>query len=749
MAESDMDKNELMVEEAYQKLLESYEHSNHRKKFEVINKAFQFAMQAHKGVKRVSGEPYIMHPLTVALIVSKEMGLGSTSIAAALLHDVVEDTDYTVEDIKNLFGEKIAQIVDGLTKISGGIFAQADSEQAENMRKLLLTMSDDIRVILIKIADRLHNMRTLDSLLPAKQYKIAGETMYLYAPLAHRLGLFSIKSELEDLSFKYEHPQEYKQIQQKLDDTVVNRELSYDHFAEPIKSKLDELDFAYSMIQRTKSIYSIWKKMKAKNVDFGDIYDIFAARIVFEPKPDIDVKKQCWDIYSVITDIYVIRPDRIRDWISHPKANGYQALHLTVMGPDGKWIEVQIRSKKMDEIAEKGLAAHWKYKDNVQEQAELDLWLKKIQEVLETPSGSAMDFLDTIKLNLYASEIFVFTPKGETKTMPQNASALDFAYEIHTNIGDHCIGAKVNHRLVPISHRLRSGDQVEILTSHAQKPKEEWLNFVTTAKAKTKIYASLKRERRDQIKEGELLFHELIEKTGIGDVGQVVDKVLSYYDLEKKEDFFYALAAKKLTLPENIKNILKDKSDNFFIRYMKKAFSSGSAGNKEEDKSSPKAPGSGKVRFNRKKTYTLSEEDFNNKTLMPASCCKVVPGDDVLGYVRDDGRLEIHNRSCSNAVSLSSRFGDRIISCEWADHKTMTFPATIELRGIDRMGVLNNITEAITKDLSVNMKRLLIESKDEYFEGTIEVYVHNVTDIQVLINRLQKIKGIKQVHRTE
>ncbi|MDR0546416.1 MAG: RelA/SpoT family protein, partial [Dysgonamonadaceae bacterium] len=478
-----MKEEDEIVQKAYEALLDSYGRSNHRKKYEIINKAFQFANQAHKGVKRRSGEPYIMHPLAVAMIVSEEMGLGSTSIVSALLHDVVEDTDYTVEDIENLFGAKIAQIVDGLTKISGGIFAEAASAQAENMRKLLLTMNDDIRVILIKIADRLHNMRTLGAMLPAKQYKIAGETLYLYAPLAHRLGLFAIKSELEDLSFKYEHPDEYNQIQAKLAETETNRERIYEHFAQPVKNSLDELGYQYKMQNRIKSIFSIWNKMQAKKVSFEDIYDIFAVRIVFEPKLDMDVKRQCWEIYSAVTDLYKLRPDRIRDWISQPKANGYQALHLTVMGPDGQWIEIQIRSSKMDDIAEKGFAAHWKYKehgsDEIQEPTELDHWLEKIQDILEAPSPNAMDFLDTIKLNLYSSEIFVFTPKGEIKTLPQNATALDFAYEIHTNVGDHCIGAKVNHKLVPMSQRLSSGDQVEILTSNSQNPQTEWLNFVT------------------------------------------------------------------------------------------------------------------------------------------------------------------------------------------------------------------------------------------------------------------------------
>ena len=468
-----------MVQDAFNALLEDYMKSNHRRKVDRITKAFEFAKQAHAGVKRRSGEPYIMHPIAVARIVCREMGLGSTSICSALLHDVVEDTEYTVEDMRNMFGDKIAQIVDGLTKISGGVFGEKASAQAENFRKLLLTMSDDIRVILIKIADRLHNMRTLGSMLPAKQFKIAGETLYLYAPLAHRLGLFTIKTELEDLSFKYEHPQEYEAISSKLQATEELRNQLFEHFAAPVHEKLKAMGLQYEMRARVKSVYSIWNKMETKGVAFEDVYDIYAVRIIFDPLPGVDEKNQCWDIYSAITDIYRIRPDRIRDWVSRPKANGYQALHLTVMGPDGQWVEIQIRSRRMDDIAEKGFAAHWKYKEsNVEEDTELDKWLQTITEILESPNPNALDFLDTIKLNLFSSEIFVFTPKGDIKTLPQGATALDFAYALHSDIGNKCIGAKVNHRLVPLSHPLSSGDQVEVLTSRSQEPQAEWPRLV-------------------------------------------------------------------------------------------------------------------------------------------------------------------------------------------------------------------------------------------------------------------------------
>jgi len=741
------EKEEDKVLKAYEDLLSSYAQSNHRKKFEIINKAFKFADQAHKGVKRRSGEPYIMHPLAVAMIVSEEMGLGSTSISSALLHDVVEDTDYTVEDIKNLFGDRVAMIVDGLTKISGGIFAEAASAQAENMRKLLLTMSEDIRVILIKIADRLHNMRTLGSLLPAKQYKIAGETMYLYAPMAHRLGLFTIKTELEDLSFKYEHPEEYRQIEQKLAATAANRERIYEHFATPLKKTLTQIGYTYKMQERVKSTYSIWNKMQLKNVNFEDIYDIFAVRIVFEPKPDMDVKKQCWEIYAAITDLYKLRPDRIRDWISHPKANGYQALHLTVMGPDGQWIEVQIRSTKMDEIAEKGFAAHWKYKGNgvdndVQEQTELDHWLEQIQDVLGTPSPNAMDFLDTIKLNLYSAEMFVFTPKGEIKTLPQSATALDFAYEIHSNVGDHCIGAKVNHKLVPFSHKLSSGDQIEILTSQSHLPKEDWLNFVTTAKAKTKIESSLKKQRKEKAKNGEQILNEFLGKAEIETTVQVLDKFMSFYGYAKRDDLFYAIAEKKIEFPENPQKVLKEKTDNFFVRYMKQAFNVGTSSKDTEEKNVEIDI----TKIDKKKNYILKEEEFQ-KNFITQSCCNPIPGDDVFGFIRDDGRIEVHKRSCQPALTLKSRFGDRIISCDWAGHKTFSFPSTIKIKGIDRMGVLSDITQVITTDLSVNMRKLMLESNDGLFEGWIEVLVYDVADINKLSSQLQKIKGIKSVVR--
>ena len=740
-----MTADEKMIQDGFNELLKDYLNSNHRRKVERITKAFNFANQAHAGVKRRSGEPYIMHPIAVARIVCREMGLGSTSICSALLHDVVEDTEYTVQDISDMFGPKIAQIVDGLTKISGGIFGEQASAQAENFRKLLLTMSDDIRVILIKIADRLHNMRTLGSMLPAKQFKIAGETLYLYAPLAHRLGLFTIKTELEDLSFKYEHPQEYDFIEQKLQASEESRNKLFEHFAIPVDKKLKEMGLHYEMKARVKSAYSIWNKMESKGITFEDIYDLYAVRIIFDPLPGVDEKNMCWDIYSAITDIYRIRPDRTRDWVSRPKANGYQALHLTVMGPDGQWVEIQIRSRRMDDIAEKGFAAHWKYKEHsVEEDTELDKWLQTITEILESPDPNALDFLDTIKLNLFTSEIFVFTPKGDIKTLPQGATALDFAYALHTNIGNKCIGAKVNHRLVPLSHPLASGDQVEILTSRSQEPQAEWLNFVTTAKARSKIDAVLKRARKDAAKAGEEKVIAAFKRSDMEASTSNLDKLCMYFGFSKREEFFYAVEKGDVTLPENIKKLLKEKTDNVLFKYVKQALGVGVKNNKEkEEVQKEEKP---KAKYDKSKPYILREEAFERNYVI-AECCKPIPGDDALGFINDDGNVVVHKRSCPIAMRLKSSFGERILNTEWSSHKNASFEATLEVKGIDSIGVLNTITKTISDDFNVNIMRLLIEAKDGVFEGKIKMKVHDVEDIQKMCVTLSKIKNIKSVGR--
>ncbi|MDF9829125.1 RelA/SpoT family protein [Parabacteroides sp. PF5-6] len=733
-----------LIQAEFDALLEEYLQSNHRRKVERITKAFNLANQAHAGAKRRSGEPYIIHPLAVARIVCGEMGLGSTSISAALLHDVVEDTEYTVEDIKNMFGPKIAQIVDGLTKISGGIFGEQASAQAENFRKLLLTMSDDIRVILIKIADRLHNMRTLGSMPPAKQYKIAGETLYLYAPLAHRLGLFTMKTELEDLSFKYEHPEEYKSISDKLKATEEQRNRLFNLFREPVDEKLKAMGLNYEMKARVKSVYSIWNKMEAKNVSFEDIYDIYAVRIIFDPLPGVDEKNQCWDIYSLITDIYRIRPDRIRDWVSRPKANGYQALHLTVMGPDGEWVEIQIRSRRMDEIAEKGFAAHWKYKESaVEEDTELDKWLQTITEILESPDPNALDFLDTIKLNLFSSEIFVFTPKGDMKTLPQGATSLDFAYALHTDIGNRCIGAKVNHRLVPLSHQLKSGDQVEILTSRSQEPQPEWLNFVTTARARSRIDAVLKKAKKEASKAGEEKVIAAFRKAELEANTSNLDKVSMYFGFPKREEFYYAVEKADVVLPENIKKLIKEKSDNVLFKYVKQAFGGGNKSQKKED--AKKEEEKEKPKFDKSKPYILKEEGFIRNYVL-AECCKPIPGDDALGFINDDGNVVVHKRSCPIAMRLKSSFGERILNTQWSSHETAMFDATLSVKGIDSVGVLTSITKTIA-EYNVNIQRLLIEANDGMFEGKIKMKVHDVEDIQHMCVALSKLKSIKSVGR--
>lgn len=733
---------EQLIEDKFQELLNGYLNSNHRKKVEIIERAFKFAKEAHKGIRRRSGEPYILHPIAVARIVSQEIGLGSTSICAALLHDVVEDTEYTVEDIENHFGKKIASIVDGLTKISGGIFGDQASAQAENFRRLLLTMSEDIRVILIKMADRLHNMRTLGSMLPSKQYKIAGETLYIYAPLAHRLGLFAIKTELEDLAFKYEHPEAYNQIKQKIAETEESRQQIYNNFAKPIVAKLKELGFDFEMKARVKSIYSIWNKMEAKHIPFEEVYDLYAVRIIFKCPNEADEKKECWTIYSVITDIYKLHPERTRDWVSRPKANGYKALHLTVMGPDGNWIEVQIRSEKMDEIAERGFAAHWKYKvGNSDEESELDIWLKTIKDILEHPEPNAIDFLDTIKLNLFSTEIFVFTPKGELITLPKGATALDLAFTLHSDLGFHCIAAKVNHRLVPLSQKLNSGDQVEILTSKSQTPKEEWLNLVTTAKARSRLLASLRKDRRKIIARGETLLKEFLESNHIELSNELMTKILSNLGLQQRDDLLFKIGNDEITLNENIKKIIKGKSLNPFMRYLKLSF--GNNGNKGEQ---PKPLSPQPTAIDRKQTYILRDEN-GVKNYKVADCCCPIPGDDVLGYVEDDETVVVHKRECPVAMRLKSSFGPRLVSTRWEASEALSFPAKIEIQGIDRMGILNEITRVISNELMIDMRGLSIQANEGVFNGTVNIMVHDTRVVESLCNKLRKIKGVQKAAR--
>ncbi|MDR2470328.1 MAG: RelA/SpoT family protein [Tannerella sp.] len=767
------------VQEEFNLLLDDYMHSNHRKKIERITEAFLFAKMAHStSPKRKSGEPYIMHPLAVARIVCNEMGLGSTSICSALLHDVVEDTGYNVDDINSFFGPKIAEIVDGLTKITfyeknaeqqaeleAGKGAESKDKakehtkqageqdlmhfanltmQAASIRKLLVTMSSDIRVVLIKLADRLHNLRTLASMKLTSQFRTIGETMFLYAPLANRLGLHAIKTELEDLCFKYEHPQEYENIRRKLKARERLHQRLFQNFAEPVNEKLRTMGFTFEMRNRVKSIYSIWEKMESKDIPFEEVFDIFAVRIIFESKEEVDDVAVCWQIYAAITNTYRPHPERTRDWVGHPKANGYQSLHLTVMGPDGVWIEIQIRSRRMDEVAEKGVAAHWKYKEHgeIEEETELSKWLHTISEILEHPAPNTLDFLDTIKMNLFASEIYVFTPKGDTITLPKNATALDFAYELHTNIGNNCIGAKVNRRLVPLSHPLTNGDQVEILTSRSQQLQPEWLGFVVTAKARTKIEAILKRERKETSKKGELLLIEAFHQAGIEPISSYMDKVAVYYGFPKREELCYALAKGSVATPDNIKSILKDKTDNVLFRYVKDILHVGPK-NKETQK-----PLADKINheINRNEPYQLMGNEFG-RNYEVAPCCKPIQGDEVLGFVNDDNTVIVHKRSCQVAIRLKTSFKDRILSTLWCSHTNFTFEATLGIKGIDTIGVLSAIATTISEDFNVNIKQVLIETNDGVFEGKIKMLVHNVDDVRKMCVALSEIKSIRSVVR--
>lgn len=730
-----------LVDAEFQDLLNGYLSSNHRKKVEMIERAFNFAREAHKGIRRRSGEPYILHPIAVAKIANQEIGLGSTSICAALLHDVVEDTEYTVEDIEQHFGKKIAQLVSGLTKISGGIFGDKASAQAENFRKLLLTMSEDIRVVLLKMADRLHNMRTLGSMAPNKQFKIAGETLYIYAPLAHRLGLFAIKTELEDLSFKYEHPGAYARITDQIRESESRRASVYNDFSQPIKDKLNEMGLQYEAKARLKSVYSIWRKMETKRIPFEEVYDLYAMRIIFDCPDQSKEKTICWQIYSAITDLYRLHPERTRDWISNPKANGYQALHLTVMGPDGNWIEVQIRSRRMDEIAELGFAAHWKYKiGEGEEESELSAWLSTIKDILEDPEPNAIDFLDTLKLNLFSSERVVFTPKGELLTLPNNATVLDVAFELHTEIGIHCIAGKVNHKLVPLSHRLQSGDQVEVLTSQSQTPKPEWVNFLTTAKARTRLRALMRKEMHPILEQGKEIYEKFLADNDITETNEIITKILGTMKFENRDDLFIALGNKETMIPEYMPKLLKQTGNRSLFSKILRPLKGGK---------SPQ-PGQAQAKkepINMKETYILRcDADGSNSNFKLCDCCQPIPGDDVMGWVNNDGEVELHSLTCPRGAVLKASYGKRILNTKWASD-TGRFHANIRIEGIDRMGILQEIIQMISMHLSIDIRRLDIEAEGEVFHGDLAVMVNNIKVVNDLCNKLKNIRGVKRAAR--
>ena len=732
-----------MIDQAYQNLLNIYLSSNHRKKVEVIDKAYRFAREAHKGIRRRSGEPYIMHPIAVATIVIQEIGLGSTSISAALLHDVVEDTDYTVEDIEAQFGTKIARIVDGLTKISGGIFGDKASLQAENFRKLLLTMNEDIRVVLIKMADRLHNMRTLQSMPANKQYKIAGETLYVYAPLAHRLGLYAIKTELEDLSFKYNHPNEYQRIKELVMASEESRNELFARFSAPIRERLDNMGLTYEFNTRVKSCYSIWNKMQTKRIPFNEVYDLYAARIVFECDDESAEKRICWNIYNEVTEVYTKHPDRVRDWLTTPKVNKYRALHVTVMGPDGNWVEVQIRSRRMDDIAERGFAAHWKYKiGEGEEEEELSNWLTTITDILKDPEPNAIDFMDTIKLNLFASEIVVFTPKGETITLPKGATILDLAFTLHTDLGTHCIAGKVNHKLRPLSYKLASGDQVEILSSNTQKPKEEWEKFVVSAKGKTRLHQALRHQRRLTIEEGEKRFMEFLKDHDIAFSNEVLSQAISRQNADNKEELFYMIGNDEIILNEDM---ITKKSEGARFNWLRRNPFKG----KPESKSGPNAKENESKEtetvIDTKAVYHLTTRDGKSNYQI-ASCCHPIPGDNTVGFLTKSNTVVVHKMDCPTLARLKASQGSRLLQTQWEDHGD-TFEATIRIEGIDQKGILQSIVSIISTNMSINMKKMNVTSDQGVFNCDLKVLVSDASVVTQLCREIKKVKGVNSAIR--
>ncbi|MBR6662767.1 MAG: bifunctional (p)ppGpp synthetase/guanosine-3',5'-bis(diphosphate) 3'-pyrophosphohydrolase [Alistipes sp.] len=729
--------DEILIQSKWEALAESCKKICKKEEdWNFIKKAFFLAKEAHQGVRRRSGEPYFLHPIAVAQIVVDEIGLGVKSVVASLLHDVVEDTDYTVEDMEHLFGHKIASMVDGLTKMSG-VFNADTSRQAEYFRKVLLTLSDDVRVILIKIADRLHNMRTLGAMPQNKQIKITGETIYLFAPLAYRLGLYAIKTELENLCMKYRFPKEYEEITRHINETSAARDEYIRKFNAPIIEALDKNGIKYEITGRVKSAYSIWTKMVQKQIPFSEIYDLFAIRIVFQPLEFPSEKTQCWQIYSSITDIYTPKPDRLRDWISMPKANGYEALHSTVMGPDGIWVEVQIRTQRMDEIAERGFAAHWKYKKATisHNEDEFDKWLKMIRTALESPTQNAVDFLDNFKLSLYASEIAVFTPKGEARRLPFGATALDLAYDVHTKIGNSAIGAKINHKIMPITTPLNSGDQVEIITAESAKPKAEWLEAVLTTKAKQAIKNYLKREQEHNLQRGMQILDERLAQLNITPNNRVIRKLISAYDSHNKEELYTKIGAGIVSL-DNLEKVVRTNSNFKILKFWTLFINDDDEGDDEDTKGDDKK--------------NKSKEHNEGQNLVVAECCHPLPGDSVVGF-KDPitHQIYVHKATCDELNRLASQHGDCIVKEEikWEQHKTQSSLATIEIMGIDRMGLLVDLANVVTNDFSINMRQVNIQSHDGIFEGTLSLYVRDAESLNAILDRLRRIKGMESVKR--
>lgn len=728
--EYDLEAEKKEILRRYRRLLRAFKIPLSKNDKNFIRKAFDVALEAHKETRRKSGEPYIYHPIAVAHIVVEEMGLDVTSVVAALLHDTVEDTYITLDDIEILFGKKERFLIDGLTKVSG-VFDQSSSDQAENFRKMLLTLSDDVRVILIKIADRLHNMRTLGSMPKQKQLKIASETQYMYAPLAHRLGLYNIKTELEDLSLKYKEPEEYSAIFDKLQKSKGVRTRFINQFSEPIKKALDKEHFKYELKGRTKSVFSIWNKIKKQNISFEEVYDLFAIRIILDSKTKRE-KADCWKVYSIVTDFYKPNTERLRDWISNSKANGYESLHATVMSDAGKWVEVQIRTKRMDEVAEKGLAAHWSYKGGGKVSG-IDKWLSQIRELLENPEANALDFIDDFKLNLFADEIYVFTPGGDLKKLPKGATALDFAFEIHSDVGAKCMGAKVNTRLVPLSHELKSGDQVEILTSKNQNPKEDWLNFVITGKAKAKIKSSLKEEMKEVANDGKEILQRKFNNWKIDFKSVNISLLEKYYGIPSATELYYLIAKNKIDL-RKIKQ-LKVVNGTLVLEQT------------ESKKPKAKEQSSSQVQ---KGSDTLILNDNNTKLEYKlAACCNPIAGDDVFAFVTVNDGIKVHRTKCPNATQLLGSYNYRVLKAQWESQKEQEFLAKLTFKGIDDMGLVQKITNTISQELHINMKSISFESNDGIFEGKIGVFVHNTRHLNDLIKKLKQIDGVRTVKRIE
>ncbi len=708
---------------------------------QMIRKAFELANEAHRGMRRRSGELYIFHPVAVAKIVAEEIGLGPISTAAALLHDVVEDTEMTLQELEQIFNPTVAQIVDGLTKLDS-VIDQQESLQVENFRKLLISMVEDVRIILIKLADRLHNMRTLEALPDHKRYRISAETLYIYAPIANRLGLYAIKTELEDLSLKNEQPKVYQEIYDRLQAFKRDFQVVIDSVMTPLRMRLDARGYKYEIKARTKSIYSIWRKMENKGVQFDEIYDIIASRVVFEPREDMLEKTQCWDIYSIITDLFRPNPDRLRDWVSTPKSNGYEALHTTVMSPEGRWIEIQIRSRRMDEIAERGLAAHWKYKGE-KGGSEIDAWLEGLKKMLDTASQNSMEFMDTFKLNLFSQEIMIFTPQGDMRIMPVGSTALDFAFGLHSKIGFHCIGAKVNYKLEPLSYVLKSGDQVEIITSDNQKPKYEWLNFCTTAKAKTCIREAFKDYRRQTIEKGEQMVADELAKVKLTVNARILSKMLTHYKFDNRDDLYFSIGS-GVTNIDGLEKALRQNSTNKWIKFWHLSFGGG-----KDKKEELKEDEDHDLVLPKGRNVVLTDEENETQQYSIAPCCHPIPGDEVVAYMQDDGSLVLHSRTCPKALQLMSSQGNKIVSAQWESHKVLSYLVQIEINGIDRQGIVAEITRVIANEMHVKMRSVNFEAHDGIFVGNILLYTYSADDLGELIETLGKVKGVHDVNRKD